>query len=177
MLNPDLLDLNFDEQGGLSQPLLCLLLQVSWKMKFYFQQCFVECVSCWMKSNKNYSILWWDILRSYSWTKGMIFLTLIHFTYFSVVVLVLENHLLKPWLNTWKKHWKLLVTAYIGKAAINVNGTTLHSSFGLPVREHITFTQLAWIKKKIFKKICESSNSSCWQDIHDFSTYFQWFEC
>ena len=37
MLNPDLLDLNFDEQGGLSQPLLCLLLHVSWKMTFYFQ--------------------------------------------------------------------------------------------------------------------------------------------
>ena len=37
----------------------------------------------------------------------------------------------------------VVVTASTGKAAINVNGTTLHSAFGLPVREGITFTQLA----------------------------------
>ena len=37
----------------------------------------------------------------------------------------------------------VVVTASTGKAAANVNGTTLHSAFGLPVRESITFTQLA----------------------------------
>ena len=37
----------------------------------------------------------------------------------------------------------VVVTASTGKAAINVNGTTLHSAFRLPVREGITFTQLA----------------------------------
>ena len=51
------------------------------------------------------------------------------------------------------EHSALVVTASTGKAAINVYGTTLHYAFGLPVREGITFTQLAGIKKIIFKKM------------------------
>ena len=46
----------------------------------------------------------------------------------------------------------VVVTASTGKAAANVNGTTLHSAFGLPVREGITFTQLAQDKKDSFQK-------------------------
>ena len=50
------------------------------------------------------------------------------------------------------KHPTVLVTASTGKTAINVNGITLHFAFGLPVRENITFTQLAWDKKDNFLK-------------------------
>ena len=50
------------------------------------------------------------------------------------------------------EHLAVVVKASTGKAAINVNGTSLHSAFGLPVREAITFFQLAWKKKIIFKK-------------------------
>ena len=61
--------------------------------------------------------------------------------------------------KTWKtrgqnmhKHPTVVVTTSTGKAAINVNGTTLHSAFGLPVREGITFTQLARDKENNFQK-------------------------
>ena len=51
------------------------------------------------------------------------------------------------------EHSALVVTASTGKAAINAYSTTLHYAFVLPVREGITFTQLAGIKKIIFKKM------------------------
>ena len=50
------------------------------------------------------------------------------------------------------EHPIVVVTASTGKAAINVNGTTLQSAFGFSVREGITFTQLARDKKDNFQK-------------------------
>ena len=50
------------------------------------------------------------------------------------------------------EHPAVVVTASTGKAAININGTTLHSAFGLLVREGITFTQLARDKKNNLQK-------------------------
>ena len=54
------------------------------------------------------------------------------------------------------EHLAVVVKASTGKAAINVNGTSLHSAFGLPVREAITFFQLAWKKKDNFQKKYEN---------------------
>ena len=45
------------------------------------------------------------------------------------------------------EHPAVVLTAFTGKAAINVKGTTFYSVFGLPVREGLTFTQLAQDKK------------------------------
>ena len=50
------------------------------------------------------------------------------------------------------EHPIVIVTASTGKAAINVNGTTLQSAFGFSVREGITFTQLDRDKKDNFQK-------------------------
>ena len=52
------------------------------------------------------------------------------------------------------EHPAVVVSASTGKATINVNGTILRSAFGLPLREGITFTQLAWNKKDNFQKKC-----------------------
>lgn len=48
------------------------------------------------------------------------------------------------------EHPAVVVAASTGKATINVNGTTLHSEFVLPVRGGVTFTQPVWDKKKKF---------------------------
>ena len=52
------------------------------------------------------------------------------------------------------EHLAVVVSASTGKAAINVNGTILHSALGLPLREGTTFIQLAWNKKDNFQKKC-----------------------
>ena len=52
------------------------------------------------------------------------------------------------------EHLAVVVSASTGKAAINVNGTILHSVLGLPLREGTTFIQLAWNKKDNFQKKC-----------------------
>ena len=46
------------------------------------------------------------------------------------------------------EHPAVVVAGSTGKVAINVNGTTLHSKIGLPVREGVTFTQLIRDKKR-----------------------------
>ena len=54
---------------------------------------------------------------------------------------------LKTPVQNMDEHPAAVVTASTVKAAINFNGTTLHSAFGLPVTEGITFIQLAQDKK------------------------------
>ena len=49
------------------------------------------------------------------------------------------------------EHPAVVVTASTGKAAINVNGTSLDSAFGLPVIEGITLTQPTQDKKNNFQ--------------------------
>ena len=49
------------------------------------------------------------------------------------------------------EHPVVVVTASTGKAAINVNGTSLDSAFGLPVIEGITLTQPTQDKKNNFQ--------------------------
>ena len=51
--------------------------------------------------------------------------------------------------RTWKtpgqnmdEHPSVVVTASTGKAAVNIDGTTLHSAFALPVRDNGSFTNL-----------------------------------
>ena len=51
------------------------------------------------------------------------------------------------------EHIAVVVAASTGKATINVNGTTLHSEFVLPVRGGVTFTQPVRDKKKKFLKV------------------------
>ena len=70
------------------------------------------------------------------------------------------------------KYPVVVVSTSTGKGAINVNGTTLHSAFGLPVGDGSTFTQLAWDKKDNFlKKIFESKSSTCLRDVNYFKTF------
>ena len=48
------------------------------------------------------------------------------------------------------EHPAVVVTASRGKVALNVNDITFHSAFRLPVREGLTFTQLARNKEGNF---------------------------
>ena len=68
-----------------------------------------------------------------------------------LIIEYVKNTLKTPGQNM-DGHPAVVVTASTGKVALNINGTTLHSVFGLPVREGITFTELARDKKDNFQK-------------------------
>ena len=65
------------------------------------------------------------------------------------------------------EHPVVVVTASTGKAAINVSDITFHSAFGLPVREGLTFTQLAENKEGNFQKIHVNLKAPFLQDTND----------
>ena len=65
------------------------------------------------------------------------------------------------------EHPAVVVTASRGKVALNVNDITFHSAFRLPVREGLTFTQLARNKEGNFQKIHVNLKAPFLQDIND----------
>ena len=160
MLNPDLLDLNFDEQGGPSQPStvpvassfkenesipptvfyeMCSLLSGEQQKLFNFIMRY-NCQE--LQLNKRNDLPDpnpFHIFPSSGAAVGKLFLTKLITEYMKKTLKTLGQNV--------DEHPAVVVKASTGKAAINVNGTTLHSAFGLPVREGITFFQLAWKKR------------------------------
>ena len=159
MFNPDLLNLNSDKQGDSSEPStvpvasrfveneslpptvfyeICSLLNEEQQKLFNF---IMRCSQELQLSKKNDLPEHnpFHILFSGGASAGKSFLTKLITQY-------------KTSGQDMDEHPAVVVAASTGKTVIIVNGTTLLSAFGLPVREGITFTQLARDKKDNFHK-------------------------